>query len=86
MPYVQLGVDELKQDTSRKLFTTVMAQLVLDIQNKPVYLMGFQQQDKNKVRTLKILKQYGLTEDTSHCEKFETNIGNKLEICPLVMG
>jgi hypothetical protein len=85
MPYVELGVDELKQDTSRKLFTTVIEQLVRDTKMKPVYLMGFQQQDKNKIRTLKILKQYGLTEDTSHCEKFETNIGNKLEICPLVM-
>jgi hypothetical protein len=91
MPYVQLGVNvdgkkEMKQDISRKLFTTVIEQLVRDSKSKPVYLMGFQQQDKNKIRTLKILKQYGLTEDTSRCEKFETNIGNKLEICPLFLA
>jgi hypothetical protein len=85
MLYVQLGVDEDRlAPLPGRLFSSFLGKLNTDIKTRPVYTLGFQEHDRYSGRTQKILKLYGYSEDKSACQKFATNIGDKLELCPLL--
>jgi hypothetical protein len=84
MMYVQLGVNEDHlEPVSGKLFSKFITKLNSDIKTRSVYTLGFQENDKYSGRAQKILKLYGFSEDKSACLKFSTNIGDKLELCPV---
>jgi hypothetical protein len=84
MQYVQLDVNENQlAPAPHKLFSNFLAKLNADIKTRPVYTLGMQEEDRYSLRTQKILKLYGYTEDKSACQKFATNIGDQLELCPL---
>lgn len=87
MPYVQLDVNENQwAPAPHKLFSNFLAKLSEDIKTRPIYTLGFLTEDRYSLRTQKILKLYGYTEDKFACQKFATNIGDKLELCPLHAG
>ncbi len=84
MLYVQLDVNEERMvPAPQKLFSTFLTNLNRDIKTRAVYTLGFQAPDRYSLRTQKILKLYGYTEDKAACQKFATNIGDQLELCPL---
>lgn len=97
MTFVSLGEDvsQNKKQPHRKMLANVMKQLVENPNHSPLYSLTILksgasgdltigQTARNNKRSFAILKNFGLIRDAERCQSFATNIGDELQLCPLI--
>lgn len=96
MTFISLGenISASQKMPHRRMLASVMKQFIENPNRSPLYsltilrtgasgYLTIDQTERNNKRSFAILKHFGWQRDERNCVSFDTNVGDKLQLCPL---